>query len=59
MKYALTLTALAMSTSAFAHPGHIETVAGHDHINWLAALGLIVAGVVIAGVRFASKRRAR
>lgn len=40
---ATTLTSLA--TSAFAHPGHIEAVAGHSHY---VVLGALVVAVAIA-----------
>ncbi len=58
MKTALTLTALLTSATAFAHPGHVETVAGHDHLSTLVVPGLIIAGVLAVGF-FIAKRRAR
>jgi hypothetical protein len=47
------------ATAAFAHPGHVEHVAGHSHwLGWGAAAAalLIVAGGLVFGYRAISKR---
>lgn len=42
-------TSLAsLSTSAFAHPGHIEAVAGHAHYVVVGAL-VVAAAIVVWG----------
>jgi hypothetical protein len=46
-----TLPFLLLATPAGAHPGHIETVAGHDHWVLGATLGALAAGAVIAWVK--------
>jgi len=51
------MPALALSTPALAHTGHIGESAGHSH--WLAIAALAVAGAVgwTALARGASRRR--
>jgi hypothetical protein len=47
---------LLIAAPAGAHPGHIETVAGHDHWVLGATLGTLAGAAVIAWVK---GRRAR
>ncbi|MGB7431483.1 MAG: DUF6732 family protein [Ahrensia sp.] len=46
------------ATPAFAHPGHMSALAGHDHFVAVAAAGLAVA-IVVGGllVRAQAKKR--
>lgn len=54
----LAAAALLVATPAFAHPGHISAVAGHDHFVAIAAAGLAVA-IVVGGLvaRAQTKKR--
>lgn len=54
----LALAALLSATPAFAHPGHMSSLAGHDHFVAFAAAGLAVA-IVIGGLvaRAQTKKR--
>ena len=42
---------LLLPTGAFAHWGHLEQAAGHDH--WV--IGAVIGGLVIAGILGALK----
>ena len=37
-----------LSTAALAHPGHLATVAGHDHWDLLGGLAVLALAVAIA-----------
>ena len=53
------LLPLLLASTAFAHPGHVATDAGHSH--WLA-LAALAAAVGVAGIGLARRfpgRRAR
>lgn len=44
MRYALTLAMMNVGTGAFAHPGHLADLAGHDH--WVAGAAIALAGLI-------------
>lgn len=55
----LTLALSTLSAAAFAHPGHVEEVAGHSHwLSWGAGAAalLIAAGALAAGYRAVVRR---
>ncbi|MBO6637243.1 MAG: hypothetical protein JJ920_04835 [Roseitalea sp.] len=56
----LAAAATLSATAAFAHPGHVEHVAGHSHwLGWGAAAAalLIVAGALVLGYRAIARRQ--
>ncbi len=50
MKYTttgfITLASVLMPAGAFAHGGHIGSLAGHDHV----VIGVVLGGLVLAGL---------
>lgn len=40
------LGAILLPTGAFAHGGHLGTLAGHDHV----VIGVVLGGLVLAGL---------
>lgn len=42
------LFAGGLSTAARAHPGHLATLAGHDHWDLLGGLGILALAVGVA-----------
>jgi hypothetical protein len=59
MKYSLIAFLAVFSTSAFAHPGHTEQVAGHTHTLVELALysAFPVVGLALLGAYFLSRRK--
>ena len=46
--------AAGMSTGALAHPGHLATVAGHDH--WELVGGIAVLALAVGVAAWAGRR---
>lgn len=60
MNYFVAVLAL-VTTPAFAHPGHTETVAGHSHtltdLMLMGAAPALIVGALMVGVFIWLKRR--
>lgn len=55
-RLALTVTPAAFASPALAHPGHLGTLAGHDHWIAGAAIGAAIAAGLIGALKGRRKR---